>query len=113
MRATFVLVWVFVVETALHLVNSTIAGIHEQLFATASNFTWLILTFYIPLLWVSLGLVAWQLYSRRDEQIALVRASNKHATTEMVTPCPKSYFSNGRDGGIATKRLMDLGPVFS
>jgi hypothetical protein len=56
MRATFVLVWIFVAETALHLVNSTIAGIHEQLFATASNPTWLILTFYVPLLWVTASL---------------------------------------------------------
>jgi hypothetical protein len=36
--------------------------------------TWLILTFYVPLLWVSLGLIVWQLYARRQEPLALARA---------------------------------------
>jgi hypothetical protein len=33
--------------------------------------TWLILTFYVQLLWVSLGLIVWQLCSRRLEPLAL------------------------------------------
>jgi hypothetical protein len=61
------LVWVFVAETVIDLANSTIAGIREQLFSTASGVTWLILTFYVPLLWISLGLIVWQLFSRRGE----------------------------------------------
>ena len=63
-----VLVWVLVAVTIVDLVNATIAGVREQLFATASGLTWLILTFYVPLLWVSLGLIVWQLYSRRQER---------------------------------------------
>ena len=70
------LVWVFVAESALDLANSTIAGVREELFSTASGVTWLILTFYVPLLWVTLGLIAWQLYSRRAEPFALTRASS-------------------------------------
>jgi hypothetical protein len=73
-RVAPLLVWVFVAESAFDLVNSTIAGIREQLFAAASGVTWLILTFYVPLLWVSLGLVVWQLYSRRQEPLSLARA---------------------------------------
>jgi hypothetical protein len=73
-RIATLLVWVFAAATAIDLVNSTIAGVREQLFATASGVTWLILTFYVPLLWVSLGLVAWQLYARRHEPLALARA---------------------------------------
>jgi len=69
MRLAIVLAWAFVLETAVDLVSSTIAGVREQLFATASGVTWLILTFYVPLLWVSLGLVVWQLYSRRREPL--------------------------------------------
>ena len=68
-RLATLLVWVFVAETVFDLVNSTIAGVREQLFATASGVTWLILTFYVPLLWVSVGLIVWQLYSRRDEPL--------------------------------------------
>jgi len=69
MRLAIVLAWAFVLETTADLVSSTIAGIREQLFATASGVTWLILTFYVPLLWVSLGLVVWQLYSRRRQPL--------------------------------------------
>ena len=69
MRLAIVLAWAFVLETTADLVSSTIAGIREQLFATASGVTWLILTFYVPLLWVSLGLAVWQLYSRRREPL--------------------------------------------
>jgi hypothetical protein len=69
-----VLVWVLAVETLLDLVNATIAGVREQLFATAPGVTWLILMFYVPLLWVTLGLIVWQLYARRREPLASARA---------------------------------------
>lgn len=75
-RMAPLLVWVFAAETVFDLVNSTIAGVREQLFATASGVTWLILTFYVPLLWVSLGLMVWQLYSRRHEPLSLAHASS-------------------------------------
>jgi hypothetical protein len=71
LRMTHFLIWVFVAETVFDLVNSTIAGVREPLFATASGVTWLILTFYVPLLWVSLGVIVWQLYSRRREPFSL------------------------------------------
>ena len=64
------LAWLLAVETLWDLVNATIAGMHESLFASASGLTWFILTFYVPLLWVSLGLIVWQLYARRDERVA-------------------------------------------
>jgi hypothetical protein len=74
LRIAPVLVWVLAAATIFDLVNATIAGVREQLFATASSLTWLILTFYVPLLWVSLGLIIWQLYSRRKEPLALAHA---------------------------------------
>lgn len=74
LRLASVLIWILVVETTFDLVNATIAGIREGLFATASGVTWLILTFYVPLLWVSLGLIAWQLFSRRQAPLALADA---------------------------------------
>lgn len=72
-RGAAFLVWVFVAEAAFDLANATGAGVREQLFASASGVTWLILTFYVPLLWVSLGLVIWQLYSRRREPLSSAR----------------------------------------
>ena len=72
MRMAPILVWVLVAATIVDLVNATIAGVREELFAAASGLTWLILTFYVPLLWVSVGLIVWQLCSRRREPLALV-----------------------------------------
>jgi hypothetical protein len=75
LRIAALLIWVFVAETVFDLVNSTIAGVREQLYSAASGVTWLILTFYVPRLWVSLGLIVWQLYSRRHEPLLLAPAS--------------------------------------
>jgi hypothetical protein len=61
-------------ETAIDLLYGTIAGLREQLFATAFGVTWLVLAFYVPILWVSLAMTVWQLYSRRRERLALASA---------------------------------------
>src|SRR5262245_47938801 len=63
-RLAVPILWLFVVAAALDLVNSTVAGMREQLFASASAVTWLILAFYVPLLWISLALLVWQLWHR-------------------------------------------------
>jgi hypothetical protein len=52
--ATF-LIWLLAAETALDLVYTAALGVRERLYASASNLTWLIVSFYVPLLWVSLG----------------------------------------------------------
>jgi hypothetical protein len=64
------LVWLFVAETLYDLAASTVEGVREHLFETANGVTWLILTFYVPALWISLGLVAWQLFARRFEPLS-------------------------------------------
>lgn len=51
------LTWVFVTETALDLGNSLVVGLRESLFDYAQNLSWLIVTFYVPLLWVTLAAV--------------------------------------------------------
>lgn len=63
------LVWVFAVATILDLVNASIGGMREGALATAVGVTWLILTFYTPILYTSLGLIAWQLVRRRQESL--------------------------------------------
>jgi hypothetical protein len=45
-------------------------GIREHLFDKATDLSWLILTFYVPALWVSVALVVWRLWTRRGERIA-------------------------------------------
>jgi len=66
--------WILVLETVVDLLYGTVAGLHEQLFEKAFGVTWMILAFYVPVLWVSLGLIVWQLYARRDEPLSLVPA---------------------------------------
>jgi hypothetical protein len=68
-RMAFLLIWAFVAETAFDLVYTSILGVREQLYESASAVTFLIVAFYVPLLWVTLGLVVWQLYSRRHEAL--------------------------------------------
>jgi len=68
-RIAPLLIWALVAETAFDLVYTTALGVREQLFASASGLTWLIVCFYVPLLWISLGLVVWQMHSRRDEPL--------------------------------------------
>jgi len=68
-RIAIALTWLFAAETLLDLVSSTMSGLRERLFETAAGVTWLILTFYVPVLWISLGLIAWQLYGRRHEPL--------------------------------------------
>jgi hypothetical protein len=63
------LIWLLIAETAIDLVYTAALGMREQLYASASNVTWLIVSFYVPLLWVSLGLIVWQMYSRGNEPL--------------------------------------------
>jgi hypothetical protein len=66
-RVSIGLTWLFVAATAFDLANSTIAGVDEHLFESAAALTWLILTFYVPILWISLGLIVWQLLIKQKE----------------------------------------------
>ena len=68
-RVAPVLVWLLVAETAFDLAYTTLLGVEEQLYATASGITFLIFTFSVPLLWVTLGLMVWQLHFRRQESL--------------------------------------------
>ena len=63
-RSAIPLAWVFVVATVLDLSNAAVMGIREDLFDKATDVSWLILTFYVPALWVSVMLVAWRLWTR-------------------------------------------------
>jgi len=62
--------WLLAAETLYDLVHSTLAGAGERLFETASGVTWMILTFYVPALWISLALIVGQLVLRRNEPLS-------------------------------------------
>src|SRR5215510_13399573 len=62
------LTWLFVLATVVDLGNALVIGLREDLFARASGVSWLILTFYVPVLWVTTGLVVWQLLTRTESR---------------------------------------------
>ena len=71
MRIAPILIWLVVLETAFDLIYTSFLGVQENAYASASNVTWLIVSFYVPALWVDLGLIVWQMYSRRKEPLAV------------------------------------------
>jgi hypothetical protein len=62
-------VWLLVVETLFDTVTNVSGGIREHLFGAANGVTWMVVSFYVPLLMVSVGLTVWQLYTRRGEPL--------------------------------------------
>jgi hypothetical protein len=75
--AAIAVLWLFVIETALDLIYGSVLGIRYHATATAHDLTWVILNFYVPVLWGSLVLVAWQLATRRTE---LLGAPSRQST---------------------------------
>lgn len=64
------LIWAFVVATIVDLGNAFRAGLAEHLFGTAHDVSLTILTFYVPVLWISTGLVTWLLLGSSGPQDA-------------------------------------------
>jgi hypothetical protein len=67
--AAITVLWLFVIETAVDLIYGTVVGIRHHATATAHDLTWVILNFYVPVLWVTLVLAAWQLMTRGTELV--------------------------------------------
>jgi hypothetical protein len=72
-----VLTWLLVITTALDTVSNVSNGIHENLFGAATGVTWMVVSFYVPLLMVSIALTVWQLYSRFGEPIAACESATR------------------------------------
>lgn len=68
-RVAIPLAWLLVAETTIDTAINIRGGIHENLMGAAGGVTWLIIGFYVPLLIVSVGLIIWQLYTRRGEPV--------------------------------------------
>ena len=77
------LIWVFVVATVVDLGNALRVGLAESLFDTAHDMSLMILTFYVPMLWISVGLVVWLLLRRPERQ-------ERHAVERNAPAAPVS-----------------------
>jgi hypothetical protein len=69
-RIAIPLAWLLVAETTYDTVGNIRGGMQEHLLGAAGGVTWMILAFYVPLVVVSLALLAWQLVARRGEALA-------------------------------------------
>jgi len=67
-RLAIALAWLLAAETAYDTVSNIHGGIQEHLMGAASGVTWMILTFFVPMVVVSCVLLVWQLYARRGEE---------------------------------------------
>ena len=55
------LVWIFSIVGMLDLVSATVGGLRSNAFSKAFDVTWIILTFYVPILWTTHALIVWKL----------------------------------------------------
>jgi hypothetical protein len=69
--AGVVLCWLLVAETATDTVLNIRGGVEEHLMGAANGVTWMILVFFVPAIVVSVGLLVWQLVSRRHEVLTI------------------------------------------
>ena len=67
--AGVVLCWLLVAETAIDTFLNIRGGVEEHLMGAAGGVTWIILVFFVPAVVVSIGLLAWQLVTRRHEPL--------------------------------------------
>jgi len=77
-----VLSWILVVETTIDTFLNIRGGVEEHLMGAASGVTWMILAFFVPAVVVSIGLLAWQLVSRRQEPLS---ESAQHNSPPLAT----------------------------
>jgi hypothetical protein len=69
--AGIVLCWLLVAETATDTVLNIRGRVEEHLMGAANGVTWMILVFFVPAIVVSVGLLVWQLVSRRHEVLTI------------------------------------------
>ena len=60
------LAWLVALVGTADLISASVAGIGQELTKTATDFSWFILAFIVPILWVTSVMLFWQLYTRRN-----------------------------------------------
>ena len=71
--------WILVIATVIDLANALVVGLRNDLLAEATDVSWMILTFYVPALWVSIGLIAWLLATRPGD-LTIQRSAPQNQT---------------------------------
>jgi hypothetical protein len=76
-RLAIALAWLLATETAYDTVANIHGGVREHLMGAASGVTWMIVTFFVPMVVVSSVLMVWQLHARRGEQLGADTAQDR------------------------------------
>lgn len=79
--AGIILCWALVAETVTDTFLNIRGGIEENLMGAATGVVWMILVFFVPAVVVSVGLLIWQLVSRRNEALAKIAPRNEVPVT--------------------------------
>jgi hypothetical protein len=79
-RLAIPLSWLLAVETAYDTLTNIHGGVQERLMGAASGVTWMILTFFVPMVVVSSVLLIWQLYSRRNEELGSAQEASSRTS---------------------------------
>jgi hypothetical protein len=69
-RWSIPLVWLFVAETAADVASAVGVILRGHVPGSANGLSWLVRSFYVPLVLVSFVLIVWQLLARRGEPLA-------------------------------------------
>jgi hypothetical protein len=72
-RLAIPLVWLLALETVYDTITNIQGGVREHLMGAASGVTWMVLTYFVPMVVVSCVLLVWQLYARRGEALDPMR----------------------------------------
>ena len=82
-RLAVPLAWLLALETVYDTITNIQGGVREHLMGAASGVTWMVLTYFVPIVVVSCVLLIWQLYARRGEALdpALGRTPRPHAAS--------------------------------
>lgn len=86
-RLAVPLAWLLALETVYDTITNIQGGVREHLMGAASGVTWMVLTYFVPMVAVSCVLLIWQLYVRRGEALdpALGRTPRPQAASAQRT----------------------------
>ncbi|HZS46107.1 MAG TPA: hypothetical protein VFC63_13495 [Blastocatellia bacterium] len=69
LRIAIPFVWLLVIETLFDIVNNVRNGVHERLFEAANGVTWIVVSFYVPMVIAGTFLTIRELVLRRAEPL--------------------------------------------
>jgi hypothetical protein len=76
--------WVLALETVYDTYSNISGGVREHLMGAATGVTWMVLSFFVPMVVVSCVLLIWQLYARRREALDPALGRNGRTTAPLL-----------------------------